>query len=83
MSGSTGRSGSGSGSAGGAAAVGTRRRRRRALVLCLGDIGRSPRMQYHSLSLADVAGCDVDLVGFAGMCVYVSVDECGGVDEWL
>jgi hypothetical protein len=40
--------------------------RRRALVLCLGDVGRSPRMQYHSLSLADVAGFEVDLVGYPG-----------------
>lgn len=34
-------------------------------VLVLGDIGRSPRMQYHSLSLAK-AGFKVDLVGYAG-----------------
>ncbi|EDV19433.1 uncharacterized protein TRIADDRAFT_33634 [Trichoplax adhaerens] len=34
-------------------------------VLVLGDIGRSPRMQYHSISLAK-AGLKVDLVGYAG-----------------
>ena len=28
-------------------------RRKRAAVVVLGDIGRSPRMQYHSLSLAN------------------------------
>jgi beta-1,4-mannosyltransferase len=38
----------------------------RATVLVLGDVGRSPRMQYHALSLADQAGMEVDLVGYAG-----------------
>lgn len=32
-------------------------------VVVLGDIGRSPRMQYHSLSLAD-AGYNVDIIGY-------------------
>lgn len=36
---------------------------RRAQVLVLGDIGRSPRMQYHALSLAK-HGKTVDLVGY-------------------
>jgi len=34
-------------------------------VVVLGDIGRSPRMQYHAISLAK-CGFRVDLVGFAG-----------------
>mmetsp|Transcript_61631 Transcript_61631/g.115237 ORF Transcript_61631/g.115237 Transcript_61631/m.115237 type:complete len:472 (+) Transcript_61631:102-1517(+) len=34
-------------------------------VLVMGDIGRSPRMQYHSLSLAR-HGCDVTIVGYPG-----------------
>jgi beta-1,4-mannosyltransferase len=34
-------------------------------VVVMGDIGRSPRMQYHALSLVD-AGCQVDLIGYAG-----------------
>lgn len=34
-----------------------------ACVIVLGDIGRSPRMQYHSLSLAK-AGYKVDVVGY-------------------
>ncbi|KAJ2081396.1 mannosyltransferase [Coemansia sp. RSA 988] len=38
---------------------------KRIAVLVLGDIGRSPRMQYHALSLAD-AGHHVDLIGYAG-----------------
>ena len=34
-------------------------------VVVLGDVGRSPRMQYHSLSL-DKFGYDVEIVGFPG-----------------
>lgn len=37
----------------------------RICILVLGDIGRSPRMQYHALSCAK-AGYHVDLVGFGG-----------------
>ena len=42
-----------------------RRRTRRAVVIVQGDLGRSPRMQYHAYALA-VNGVQVDLVGFAG-----------------
>lgn len=38
----------------------------RVVVLVLGDIGRSPRMQYHCLSIARKGGV-VDLVGYDGM----------------
>uniref|UniRef100_A0A0E0GHQ8 Glycosyltransferase subfamily 4-like N-terminal domain-containing protein n=1 Tax=Oryza nivara TaxID=4536 RepID=A0A0E0GHQ8_ORYNI len=41
-------------------------RRKRAAVVVLGDIGRSPRMQYHSLSLANQAGMEVDIVANGG-----------------
>ncbi|RUP42885.1 hypothetical protein BC936DRAFT_137947, partial [Jimgerdemannia flammicorona] len=34
-------------------------------VVVLGDIGRSPRMQYHAVSLAE-AGCSVDFIGYKG-----------------
>ena len=34
-------------------------------VLVLGDIGRSPRMQYHALSVAKY-GTSVDLIGYTG-----------------
>ncbi|GBG83724.1 hypothetical protein CBR_g37525 [Chara braunii] len=40
--------------------------RNRAAVVVLGDIGRSPRMQYHSLSLADQANLHVDIVAYGG-----------------
>ena len=37
----------------------------RVAVVVLGDLGRSPRMQYHALALAD-AGAHVDLIGYGG-----------------
>lgn len=39
----------------------------RVQVLVLGDIGRSPRMQYHALSIAKHGG-KVDLIGYNGTC---------------
>lgn len=36
-------------------------------IVVLGDIGRSPRMQYHALSIAQHGG-KVELVGFLGEC---------------
>jgi beta-1,4-mannosyltransferase len=38
---------------------------RRVAVLVLGDLGRSPRMQYHTLALSE-SGIDVDVVAYAG-----------------
>lgn len=35
-------------------------------VIVLGDVGHSPRMQYHALSLADTGKVSVELVGFSG-----------------
>jgi beta-1,4-mannosyltransferase len=35
-------------------------------ILVLGDVGRSPRMQYHALSIAKHGG-RVDLIGFLRM----------------
>ena len=40
--------------------------RPRVQVVVLGDFGRSPRMQYHALSLADSLGADVDVVAYVG-----------------
>src|SRR5512140_123049 len=37
----------------------------RAAVVVLGDLGRSPRMQYHAHALA-ASGVDVDFVGYEG-----------------
>mgnify|MGYP003705944975 CR=1 FL=1 len=39
---------------------------RHVVVLVLGDIGRSPRMQYHAISLADMPNTRVSLIGYAG-----------------
>lgn len=41
---------------------------RRVCVLVMGDIGRSPRMRYHSLSLSK-HGFNVTFVGFVGKIV--------------
>ncbi len=37
----------------------------RAAVVVVGDLGRSPRMQYHAHALA-VSGVDVDVIGYEG-----------------
>lgn len=37
-----------------------------AAVVVLGDLGRSPRMQYHCLSLASMPAKSVEFVGYAG-----------------
>ena len=48
-------------------------------VLVLGDIGRSPRMQYHAISLAKT-GRKVDLIGYKGewsrQCHSVCLTDC-------
>ena len=43
-------------------------------VLVLGDIGRSPRMQYHALSIAKHGG-RVQLIGYLGMCLILMLLE--------
>lgn len=35
-------------------------------IVVLGDIGRSPRMQYHALSIAKLGG-EVSLIGYRGI----------------
>jgi beta-1,4-mannosyltransferase len=40
----------------------------RTAVIVIGDLGRSPRMQYHAAALA-AAGSDVDLIGLEGAAV--------------
>lgn len=44
----------------------------RTAVVVLGDLGRSPRMQYHALSLAAMDG-QVDLVGLEGAPLHASL----------
>jgi beta-1,4-mannosyltransferase len=43
-------------------------------ILVLGDIGRSPRMQYHALSIAR-HGRKVDLVGYRGKSIHGPKNE--------
>ncbi|CAM8881341.1 unnamed protein product [Rhodiola kirilowii] len=50
-------------------------RRGRAAVVVLGDIGRSPRMQYHALSLARQASLEVDIVSYGGSIPHSAVLE--------
>ncbi|GER53936.1 chitobiosyldiphosphodolicholbeta-mannosyltransferase [Striga asiatica] len=50
-------------------------KRNRAAVVVLGDIGRSPRMQYHALSLARQAILQVDIVAYGGSEPHISVLE--------
>ena len=45
---------------------------KRVTLVVLGDIGRSPRMQYHALSFAK-EGYDVDFVGYGGDRLMISV----------
>jgi beta-1,4-mannosyltransferase len=48
-------------------------------VLVLGDIGRSPRMQYHALSIAQGGG-KVDLIGYHGnQCFSVPLRKLANV----
>lgn len=35
-------------------------------VVVLGDLGRSPRMQYHCTSLAKISGATIDFIGYGG-----------------
>jgi beta-1,4-mannosyltransferase len=44
-------------------------------VLVLGDIGRSPRMQYHALSIAKHGGL-VDIIGYYGKSTTVVLGLC-------
>ncbi|KAK8328351.1 hypothetical protein V6Z12_A11G246300 [Gossypium hirsutum] len=50
-------------------------KRGRACVVVLGDLGRSPRMQYHALSLARQASLDVDIVAYGGSEPHSAVIE--------
>ncbi|KAK1588231.1 hypothetical protein Q3G72_021167 [Acer saccharum] len=50
-------------------------RRGRACVVVLGDIGRSPRMQYHALSLARQMSLEVDVVAYGGSEPHAAILE--------
>jgi len=48
-------------------------------VVVLGDLGRSPRMQFHALALAN-SGFKVSLIGYRGESVLASVEGHAGID---
>lgn len=54
---------------------GEQQKRGRAAVVVLGDLGRSPRMQYHALSLARQASLEVDIVAYGGSDPHLAVLE--------
>ena len=49
-------------------------------ILVLGDIGRSPRMQYHAISIGKHGGL-VDLIGYGGEIDCVTDDSVHGVTK--
>ncbi|XP_068663311.1 UDP-glycosyltransferase TURAN-like isoform X2 [Aristolochia californica] len=50
-------------------------KRGRAAVVVLGDIGQSPRMQYHALSLSQQALLEVDIVAYGGSNPHIALLE--------
>ena len=50
--------------------------KKRVCIVVLGDIGRSPRMQYHSLSLIK-KGYELDVVGYKESEVLPQLDQDG------
>ncbi len=50
----------------------------RTAVIVIGDLGRSPRMQYHAVSLA-AAGSEVDLIGLEGAPTVPAVSANGRI----
>lgn len=50
-----------------------------ATLVVLGDLGRSPRMQYHALALADT-GARVSLVGYNGESVFPAIAQHPRID---
>ena len=52
-------------------------------VVVLGDVGRSPRMQYHCASLATLANTDVALVGLRGERCFADVENHPNITQHL
>lgn len=51
-------------------------------ILVLGDIGRSPRMQYHALSIARHGG-QVDIIGYQGQLTMILLQSATNVFSML
>ena len=58
--------------------IGKDRSANRVQILVLGDIGRSPRMQYHALSIAK-HGAQVDLIGYRESDIHPDILAYSGV----
>lgn len=54
----------------------------RIAIVVLGDIGRSPRMQYHALALA-ASPAEVDLIGYAGSAPHCAILEHPAITCYL
>ncbi len=52
-------------------------------VLVLGDVGRSPRMQYHASSLASLPHTRVRLIGFTGERCVATVERSAAITQHL
>jgi len=52
-------------------------------VVVLGDVGRSPRMQYHTASLASLPDTSVSLIGYAGERCIDAVERSPSVRQFL
>lgn len=52
-------------------------------VIVLGDVGRSPRMQYHAHSLASLPHTDVALIGCRGERCFASVEDHPRITQHL
>jgi beta-1,4-mannosyltransferase len=52
-------------------------------VVVLGDVGRSPRMQYHCASLASLPNTDVALVGLRGERCFADVENHPNITQHL
>lgn len=53
----------------------SRMARQSVAVVVLGDIGRSPRMQYHALSLVNQAHMSVDFIGYTDTAPSIEISE--------
>lgn len=52
-------------------------------VVVLGDVGRSPRMQYHCTSLAGLPSTQVHLVGYGGERCIADVESNPRISQHL
>jgi beta-1,4-mannosyltransferase len=49
-------------------------------VFVLGELGRSPRMMYHALSLSKLKNCEVDLIGLPGASPHPEIEKAENIN---